>query len=219
MISKPTAVEAPRRIASALTRWSTASGRCPPWRQTADPYKLGVAEILLQKTKGPDVEPIWARVLQAYPSAERLSQARDPELWAIVSPLGLGGQRVQRLKGMAEALAAGTDQRVPGLGPYGSAIVALAEGRDPEAPPVDGNIARVICRYFGMEFERGEPRKKQEVKQAVSALLATQRHPDGQLRIVYSLVDLGATVCTPAKPDCPACPLSRSCDFASKLGS
>lgn len=204
-------------VAEALTRWAKTSGRRPLWRETADPYKLAVAEILLQKTKGHDVEPVWTRVVSAYPSPDALAVAADGDLHAMVAHLGLGNQRVQRLKSMAVAMRTGrTTQKLPSLGPYGSAVVALAEGREPETPPVDGNIARVICRYLGLEFERGEPRKKPEVKEAVSDLLRTQRGSVRQLRVVYALVDLGATVCTPAKPDCPACPLFRSCAFAAE---
>jgi A/G-specific adenine glycosylase len=199
-------------MVEALLRWAALRGRRTPWRLAHDIYPLGVAEILLQKTKGDDVAPVWLAVMARCPTAEAMAIARDDEVREIVRHLGLGNQRVERLKSLARALSAGcSEAKIPGLGPYGSAILALAQGRHPDEAPVDGNIARVICRLYGLEFERGEPRKKPEVKQSVTELLEREPEPSGKLRVAYALVDLGALVCTPNKPSCPECPLSRWC--------
>lgn len=108
--------------------------------------------------------------------------------------------------------------KIPGLGPYGSAILYLSSGQPPTTSPVDGNIARVITRLYGLSFARGEARKKPEVKTAVDSILSLQPSPDGALETVYALVDLGAAICTPHKPNCPACPLSELCTFAGGTG-
>jgi A/G-specific adenine glycosylase len=203
-----------RTMADALLQWAAQAGRRPPWRSTQDGYALAVAEILLQKTKGADAEPVWQEVLARYPTPQTLANAGIEEVRQVIARLGLGTQRAARLKAMAKALStSGTAGKVPGLGPYGSAVLALAQGREPVTPPVDGNIARVICRLFGFRFERGEPRKKPEVKQAVAALLATQQTPGRKLALVYALVDLGAAACTPNKPACAGCPVSPWCAF------
>lgn len=196
-------------IATALIQWVALKGRKTPWRLMADAYMLAVAEILLQKTKGYDVEPVWRRVMDAYPTARALAEAPDANVRALVAGLGLGVQRVQRLKAMANALhSGGSSQKIPGLGPYGAAIVALTIGRQPDTVPVDGNIARVVCRILDLSFDRGEPRKKPEVKEVAHPLLMTQNTPALKLQLAYGLVDLGAAVCTPRKPACSACPCS-----------
>jgi A/G-specific adenine glycosylase len=205
----------PQHAARRLEHWGAARGRLPPWRLSRDPYALAAAEILLQKTRGEDVEPVWEALMSAYSVPAKLAEADDEEVRGIVAVLGLGSQRVQRLKRMAQAMHGREHYaRLPGLGAYGSAVLALTGGRCPDTPPVDGNIARVICRSLGLSFARGEPRKKPEVKRAVARLLHEQETPAAKLDVVYGLVDLGATVCTPHSPDCSSCPLSDCCAFA-----
>lgn len=212
-----TEVQDAATLASALRESVAQHGRRPSWRSLNDPYKLAVAEILLQKTKGGDAEPVWHSVVATYPDAESLTAAPDEELRQIVGHLGLGQQRVQRLKAMAFALAASEQQvKLPGLGPYGGAIIALAGGEKPADAPVDGNVARVICRVYDLVFERGEPRKKPEVKTAVMELLNTGTSPQEMLQVAYALVDLGALICLPHRPLCPQCPLRLGCCFAAR---
>ncbi len=206
-------------IVTDLIAWGRAAGRRPPWRVAGSPYALGTAEILLQKTKVEDAAPVWAAVMKAYPTAAAMANAAYSELYALVTGLGLGNQRTVRLKAMALAVCDGwPEDKVPGIGPYGSAIVALEQGRMPRVPPADGNIARVVCRLHELSFERGEPRKKPEVKQAVGELLMAAGDARSQLQALYALVDLGATVCTPNRPKCPVCPLLDVCAAASKAG-
>lgn len=199
-------------MGEAIAGWEMAEGRHLPWREATGVYPLALAEVLLQKTKAADVEPVWRTVVSRYPTATALAAAGSEDLRCLVAGLGLGHQRVERLQAMARALSMEpVPDRVPGLGPYGSAVVALAAGLAPSSPPVDGNVARVICRLLGLSFERGEPRKKPEVKAAVSELLATQPGRAEQLVIAYGLVDLGATLCTPHHPDHEGCPLAPWC--------
>lgn len=198
-----------------LLCWATKSGRRPPWRLSSDLYELGVAEILLQKTKAEDVEKVWRPLIDQYPCSSSLAVADDEALLRVIGHLGLGPQRAGRLKSMAAALAKSPGPGpVPGLGPYGSGVLALADNRNPRAPPVDGNIARVMSRYLGVSFGRGEARKKTVIRDAVATLLA-RRSPRRKLALVYALVDLGAAVCTPKSPNCAGCPLSRSCASAA----
>lgn len=202
-----------------LKQWARTNGRYTPWRALNDRYKLAVAEILLQKTKAEDVEPVWEEFVRLFPDVDALRCADDRAVLKLVKPLGLGNQRVQRLKDMAEALEEGhISKPVPGLGPYGSAILALSQGLEPASPPVDGNIARVVCRLQGFTFRRGEPRKKPEVKSFVAQLLSSQTTTEQKLLVAYSLIDLGATVCKPRKPVCVECPLVEYCTSAFSEG-
>lgn len=203
------------RPVDRLLRWAAAEGRRPPWRASEDAYLVAAAEILLQKTKAHDAEPAWKKLIARFPSPAMLERAADEEVKDIVGGLGLGDQRTRRLKAMAGSIVSpGTAaEAIPGLGPYGSAIVRLSVGEDARAVPVDGNIARVMCRYYGLRFDRGEPRKKREVKAAVAKLLETQVDPSRKLRVLYGLIDLGEEVCRPRTPDCATCPLATGCSF------
>ena len=204
------------RIRRRLLRWGKEHERRTPWRARRRAYPIALAEILLQKTKSADAEVVWKQLLAAYPTARSLSRASIRRLLRMVSPLGLGSQRAGRLRSMASWLAGrGTPEHSPGLGPYGQAILALSLGRPTEAAPVDGNVARVICRLFGLEFDRGEPRKKPQVADIALTLMGKRRSPRSQLDVVYALVDLGAKVCTPFNPSCVACPLLNACSFAN----
>lgn len=186
-----------------------------PWRESQG-YPLAVAEILLQKTRGDAIEGVWRRVVTGYPAPSDLARARRAQLEKIVAPLGLGRQRASRLRLMArdwDEIRAGGPVR--GLGPYGLAMVRLSMGLRASTVPVDGNIARVVTRVHGWEFERGEPRKKPQVREAVDQLI--RRRTSGRAtEALYALVDLGAIVCKPRSPDCHLCPLERRCEFAQR---
>lgn len=196
-----------------LLVWAEAEGRRMPWRDGADPYALAVAEVLLQKTRADAARPVWSQVLSQYPDAAALAVAKEPDVTSVVGSLGLGRQRASRLIAMARALAMGSAS-LPGIGPYGAAVLALSRNETPAEAPVDGNIARVVSRLDGLAFDRGEPRKKATVKDRVRSLLDAAGDASAQLRVLYALVDLGATVCTPRSPRCADCPIQRSCTFA-----
>lgn len=192
-----------------LLRWAVRHGRTFPWRTGSD-YEVAVAEVLLQKTRGEAMAAIWGEVLKRYPSPDRLGRARPDSLRRVVAPLGLGEQRSRRLIAMARSW---NDPSPKALGPYGTAVLALSRGEHPATVPVDGNVARVIQRFEGWTWARGEPRKKPELKNAVREWLSGR--PAVALRTLYALVDLGALVCTPRNPKCPACPLRDSCASAA----
>lgn len=199
-----------RQSLAKLRRWASRYGRLFPWRVSSG-YELAVAEILLQKTRGSAIELVWRDLLTAYPQPADLACAKQRDVRRIVGALGLGEQRSQRLIEMASGWDAFTcGNACAGLGTYGSAIVALSMGRKGAYSPVDGNVARVLTRYFGWHFDRGESRKKPEVKQ-IMLRVTGHRPPDVALRNVYALVDLGATVCRPRNPICAECPLANHC--------
>jgi A/G-specific adenine glycosylase len=202
-----------RHDARKLLDWAASDGRQMPWRSSSDPYALAVAEILLQKTRAESVRPVWSRVLATYPDRSSLAAASEEDVGSIVGILGLRRQRSARLIAMARSLDSGSP--VPaGIGPYGAAVLALSRHEQPADAPVDGNIARIVCRVAGLSFPRGEPRKKREVKENVRSALGCAGTARMQLRILYALIDLGANVCTPRSPSCAQCPLRSACRYA-----
>lgn len=200
---------------NALLEWAQYEGRNPPWRATNDLYKLAVAEILLQKTQAANVVDVWVELVARFPTPSQLHFAGAKEIMEIVKPLGLGNQRTVRLTDMAKSwVDLGTiGARLSGLGSYGNGVVRLAAGMDPDYPPIDGNVARVVTRYYGLAFERGESRKKAAVKSIIENLFNTLEGPACKLRFLYGLVDLGAVVCRPSKPSCHSCPFEPGCAF------
>ena len=202
-----------------LLLWARKNGRRPPWRQNNDPFKIAVAEILLQKTKAADIEVVWEQLTARFPTNLDMVNATDGEILDLVGSLGLGHQRTSRLKAMATAWSGSYPEidGIGGLGSWGKAIVCWTMGRDSRATPIDGNVTRFVTRYFGFQFEKGEPRKKPEVANAVRQLLSGQETPADKLRLIYALVDLGYEICKPVKPNCRACPVSRGCIFQSSL--
>jgi A/G-specific adenine glycosylase len=85
---------------------------------------------------------------------------------------------------------------------------------EPLAAPVDSNIARIICRVYGLTFDRGENRKKRIVKDYITNFLNTQHNAGAKLALIYGLVDLGDKICRSTKPFCSSCPLAKLCLFA-----
>lgn len=199
--------------ARALRRWARRHGRSFPWRSN-EGYPFAVAEVLLQKTRGEAIEAAWRAILKRYPSPDALARSRPGPLERIAAPLGLGRQRAERLRMMARtwpALLTG-EGPVRGLGPYGQALVRLSLSLPPRTVPVDGASARVISRYHGLAFERGEPRRNPAVRAVVQRLLQRSR-PRTALATILALVDLGTTVCKPRIPLCERCPLRSGCAF------
>lgn len=205
-----------RRAAAALSDWSSLHRRSFGWRNHMGAYEIVVAEILLQKTKAEDAEPVWFSVISEFPTPASLADADERRLLDLVRLLGLGQQRAARLRGAAEDLRDGR-ATVRGLGPYGSAMVALALGKETKHAPVDSNIARVVCRWAGLSFERGEPRKKREVSNETLALMTAFAFDS--VGAIYAVLDLAASTCRPKVPACSSCPLNFDCCWGRAAAS
>jgi A/G-specific adenine glycosylase len=206
----------PAPVAAALVAWFRRHHRDLPWRRTRDPYRVWVSEIMLQQTTVKAVVPYFERFVRRFPDVRRLARARPSDVLASWSGLGYY-RRARHLHAAAAMVVERHAGRVParreellalpGIGRYtAGAILSIAYGR-PE-PIVDGNVTRVLCRLAG---ERGDPRRAgvatrlwDEARRLVEAAASP-----GDLN--EALMELGATVCTPAAPDCPACPLARPC--------
>jgi len=214
--AEPPGTAVPQRSANsvgrALQEWWPSQQRLLPWRTIHDRYPLVVAEILLQQTAAADAAPVWARLITRYSSAADLANADASELRDMVAALGLGTQRSQRLISAAIAIEGGSE-RIPGVGEYGSGVVALAVGDLAGPVPVDTNIARIVTRVWGLRFDRGETRKKRVVIDLTASILDTATIATSRLSLLYALVDFGALVCKSTSPLCGACPLSEGCSW------
>lgn len=210
----------PRAVAETLLAWFARQGRTFPWREERDPYTVLIAEILLRKTRAAAVAAFLPPFLAHYPGIAALAVVPVTELAAELSPLGLGWQRARQLHELATSVltefhgeipaAVSLLQALPGVGRYTAGIVA-ATSFDVPVPAVDSNVARVVCRVFGLIPSHAEARKSTNVWAQASELVAV--HPDRPVQLTWAVLDLAASLCTARKPDCPHCPLRQFCVY------
>jgi len=203
-----------------LLDWYETAARDLPWRvgpkarargERPDPYRVWLAEIMLQQTTIPHGTRYFLEFTRRWPTVEALAAASDDAVMAAWAGLGYYARARNLLKCAREVAARGSfpetsDQllKLPGVGPYtAGAIAALAFGE--RAAAVDGNVERVFSRLLAIEKPLKET--KADIKKTVSALVPSDRPAE----FAEGLMDLGATVCTPKRPNCLTCPLRDLC--------
>src|SRR3990167_4458874 len=203
------------RLSPLLLAWFDKSARTLPWRSprgvARDPYKVWLAEIMLQQTTVPHAAPYFAAFTERWPTVEALAAAPDADVMQAWAGLGYYARARNLLKCAREVAALGgfpeTEaglRTLPGIGPYtAGAIAALAFGE--RTPAVDGNAERVFARLLAMKGDRAAEKKRIGVQ--ARDLVPADRPGD----FAEALMDLGATVCTPKKPNCAICPLAELC--------
>lgn len=202
-------------IREALLAWYDRHARVLPWRGEKDPYRIWLAEIMLQQTRVETVLPYYARFLRAYPSLEALSAAEEEKVLKLWEGLGYyararhflrAAQQVQTHHGGQVPRDPGALKRLPGVGEYtAAAVLSIAYGVPLAA--VDGNVKRVLSRLFCLEGEAGKNTLEKEIKRRAEDLLCARRPGDFN----QAVMDLGATLCVPVSPSCESCPLSPHC--------
>ncbi|MBV9075043.1 MAG: A/G-specific adenine glycosylase [Acidobacteria bacterium] len=198
-----------RRLRRQLLRWYAANRRDLPWRETRDPYRIWVSEIMLQQTRVAAVLEHYRQFLLRFPTVYDLAAAREAEVLAAWS--GLGYYRRARMlhraaKVVAREYAGALPQsalalrELPGIGRYTANAIASIAFAEPVAV-VDGNVERVLGRLLGRSPGSAE------VWERAERLLDPERPGDFN----QAMMELGATVCSPSSPACGRCPLRRSC--------
>jgi A/G-specific adenine glycosylase len=204
-----------RIIAQALEAFFETSGRSYPWRQSRDPYRLAVAEILLQRTRADVVSPLYSKVILAYPSSRDLASADLRSLRKVLRPLGLFNKRAKSLRSLGRAIGkAGTAvfrnpasaMTLPGIGEYGSRAISCFAFRQ-KIGIVDANVRRVLTRLLDLPSMDARDSRYQQL---ADKMLRASEDPRSTN---FGLLDLGAMVCGP-RPRCTICPLSHSCKYA-----
>lgn len=198
-----------------LLAWGRDNRRSFPWRETNDPFRVLVAEVLLQRSRGRTVAVVFSDLLDRWPDASSLASARVTSIEAVIRPLGLVG-RASKLRELARSVARSGSVpdtvegllALPGVGPYAAgATMAAAYGRP--APVVDGVTARVYRRYFGLALDL-PPSTDRRLWDAVKA--TTPRRAAREWN--WAVLDLAATICLPKRPRCSECPLASDCHWA-----
>jgi A/G-specific adenine glycosylase len=204
------------RFVSNLLRWFAGHGRSFPWRDNPTPYRIAVAECILQKTSAANALPVFRDVIKEYPTLRSLAAADTGRVAELLSPLGLP-RRARLLSELAASLVADNRGRfpqsemalrkLPGVGPYGAAAIASLAFRQP-APMIDRNVMRIFGRVFSIKWSpRNGP--STELRDFMLRLMPLAR--EGAFNL--ALIDFGALVCRTRNPVCSICPLTAICDY------
>jgi len=204
-----------KRFQARLLAWFRANRRDLPWRRSRDPYRISVAEVMLQQTRIAAVVPYYRRFLRRFPSMQSLAQAREQAVLKLWSGLGYYSRARNLHRAAREIVARHGGKfpreledalRLPGIGRYTAAAV-LSIGYDAPLAVLDGNVARVLARLGAVRGDLRAPRRWKSLAAAAQELLATEAPGDWN----QALMELGETICTPQAPRCEACPVSRWC--------
>ncbi len=201
-----------RRTAETLLGWYRDRERDVPWRGEADPYRIWVAEVMAQQTRLETVRERYPAFVARFPDVRTLARADLDQVLKAWEGLGYYA-RARNLHRAAKLLVERHEgelpadrndlQALPGVGPYTAGAVASLAFGAPE-PAVDGNARRVLSRLLDMESPTSAT-----LDAAARRLLAAL--PQAAAELNQALMDLGATLCVPASPDCPACPVRSDC--------
>lgn len=206
-----------------LLKWYSENGRDLPWRQTRDPYRILVSEIMLHQTQVCRVIPKYHEFLAKYPTFKALAAAPPQEVKQLWFPLGYNF-RPKRLQEIARLVVTKYDGVLPdsldkliklrGVGRYtAGAILSFAYHKD--APIVDTNVRRVLQRVFGLD---GNP-MREPVKSQIWAI-AESVIPSGKAHLFnQALLDFGALICTARNPSCLTCIIYDICQTPQVIKS
>lgn len=196
--------------------WYDAHGRKDlPWQRDKDAYKIWVSEIMLQQTRVETVIPYFEKFMQRFPNTKELAAADIDEVLHHWTGLGYYA-RARNLYKAAQQLVEQHNGKfpkeidqviaLPGIG-RSTAAAILALSYNQAHAILDGNVKRVLARYFAVEGWPGKREVEQQLWQHAENLLPTNRFAE----YTQAMMDLGATLCTRSQPDCTACPVQISC--------
>jgi len=213
-------MEIKKALPEILLKWYGENGRSYVWRRKKDPYEILMAEIMLQRTKADQVEPVYLNFINIFPSPEILNRASEDEIGEYFSRLGLLW-RTRLVKGLAQELVDRFNGKVPqsreallslpAVGEYmADAVLCFAYGKD--VAVVDANVCRIIERVFGIT-PKGEARRDRRFRN-----LAQEMVPSGKAsEFNWAMIDFAALVCTSRNPKHGVCPMNGFCSYFQEL--
>lgn len=230
-------------FANTIISWFRENGRALPWRETRDPYAIWLSEIILQQTRIAQGWEYWERFMAQYPTVEDLAAAHEDEVLKLWQGLGYYS-RARNLHTAAKQIVAlghfpdtleGIKQ-LKGVGDYTAAAIG-SFAFDIPAAVVDGNVYRVLARYFGIDTPINSTQGKKEFAALAQSLLPSSKSSDflslssvsdSQSSLSsasdtlsssspvaaynQAMMDFGAIQCTPQSPKCLLCPLAETCE-------
>ena len=198
-----------------LLAWYRRVARPMPWRQTSDPYRIWISEVMLQQTRVDQARPYYERFVEAFPTVEKLAAAPLDEVLLRWEGLGYYS-RARNLHRAAQKVVADFDGRLPrtseairalpGVGPYTAAAVLSIAFGEPHAV-LDGNVARVLARVFTVSADVKRTSTRRRLQALADGLIPADVPGDFN----QAVMELGATACTPRQPVCLRCPIQSVC--------
>ncbi|WP_445116922.1 A/G-specific adenine glycosylase [Acinetobacter sp. WZC-1] len=201
-------------FSDALLRWFDEHGRHDlPWQTADDPYKVWVSEIMLQQTQVKTVLQYFDRFITRFPTVHDLGQAS----WDDVAPYWAGLGYYARARNLHKAAGIVSQQghfpdnadawmALPGIG-RSTAGALMSLGLRHYGVIMDGNVKRVLARFFAIDEDLSRPAADRAMWQRAEQLCPVERNHD----YTQAIMDLGATICTPRKPLCLYCPMQIEC--------
>jgi len=207
-------------VAQQLIHWHKHHGRHHlPWQKNRNPYAIWLSEVMLQQTQVNTVIPYYERFMQEFPTIRSLAHAPLDSVLALWSGLGYYS-RARNLHQAARILVRDYEgqfpntreaiQQFPGIGRSTAAAIAVFAFHQREAI-LDGNVKRILARYFGIRGYPGDTLIQNQLWQKAEELLPGDDCSGDIETYTQALMDLGATVCTRRKPACNLCPLEQAC--------
>lgn len=189
-----------------------------PWRGELDPYKIWVSEIMLQQTRVDQAWPYFENFISQFPTVFDLAEAEQQQVLKVWEGLGYYS-RARNLHSAAKDVAENYGGKLPetykeiiqlkGIGPYTAAAITSIAFNEANAV-VDGNVIRVLARYFGIEEDTRSGKTRKLVQELASELIDVMRPGDFN----QALMELGSVVCKPSNPLCIECPVLSGCEAA-----
>jgi len=199
----------------SMRSWFRLNHRKLPWRGSKDPYIIWLSEIILQQTRVDQGRPYFEQFINKFPDVQSLANASEQEVLNLWQGLGYYS-RARNLHASAKYISSELSGQFPrsykellqlkGVGPYTAAAISSIAYNE-KAAAVDGNVYRVLARVFdiGTPIDSSDGKK---IFQKLADELITKEEPGNHNQ---AIMELGATICTPANPKCDACPLLYKC--------
>lgn len=210
------------RLGENLLKWWRNNGRNFPWRNTRDPYRVLVSEILLHRTRADQVVPVYNKFIREFPTVQHLAKAKQAHVTRILHSLGLFW-RNKLLKPLAIEIVTSHNgvvpsaksqlESLPGVSKYIAASVSCFAFGNAE-PILDTNTVRILGRMFGLMVVDGS-RRSSRFSELYRSLMSVDQVRDFN----YAMIDLGALICSPRNPECEICPVNDMCRYgATRIG-
>jgi len=202
-------------FAEKLKNWYAVNKRHLPWRETTDPYKIWISEVILQQTRIDQGLDYYLRFVGRFPDVRSLANASEDEILKLWQGLGYYS-RARNMHFTAKTIVERYNGKFPetfeglialkGVGPYtAAAIASIGFGR--ATPVIDGNVMRVISRWFAIDEAVDSGKGKKMIGEALAEIFDS----DDPGTFNQAIMDFGAMVCKPKNPNCQDCPFSLNC--------
>jgi A/G-specific adenine glycosylase len=205
-----------REYTEAILNWYTVNHRDLPWRQTTQPYKVWLSEIMLQQTRVSQGMPYYINFINRFPTVRDLAKSNQEEI--LLEWQGLGYYtRARNLHKCAKKIV--SDYRgvfpesyaelikLPGIGPYTAAAIASICFKE-SVPVLDGNVFRVLSRLFNVEHDINSAEGKKYFLEMAQAMITKDNPGDFN----QAIMEFGALQCRPKNPGCEICTLNLKCE-------